>query len=190
MSLRAISDETVPTEDAGPIAGRGRFASVALIGFMGAGKSDVGRLLARRLGVPFSDTDELVERRHGSIAAIFVTRGEAAFRELEREIVLAELARAAEAAAVVSLGGGAVTDGDVREALTRLAHVAWLDAPPRVLFARAGGSERPLARDQASFVALYERRRPLYEACATVRLVNDGRRPAEEVASELAEAVA
>ena len=185
-----MSDDAVPTADAGSTAGRGRSASVALIGFMGAGKSAVGRLLARRLGVPFSDTDELVERRHGPIAALFATRGEATFRELEREVVLAELARAAEAAGVVSLGGGAVTDGDVREALTRLAHVAWLDAPPRVLFARAAGSERPLARDEASFVALYERRRPLYEACATVRVVNDGRRPADEVATELAEAVA
>jgi len=148
--------------------------SVAVIGFMGAGKSAVGRLLAGRLGVPFSDTDELVERRHGPIAALFATRGEATFRELEREVVLAELARAVEATGVVSLGGGAVTNGDV---------------PPQTLFARAAGSERPLARDESSFVALYERRRPLYEACATVRVRNDGWRPADEVAAELAEAV-
>jgi shikimate kinase len=90
-------------------------------------------------------------------------------------VVLAELAAAQRAARVVSLGGGAVTDGDV---------------PPRVLFTRASGSERPLARDEDSFVALYERRRPLYEACATLRLLNDGCRTADEVAAELAEAVA
>jgi shikimate kinase len=157
-----------PTTD-GPRRG------VVVIGFMGAGKSVVGRLLAGRLDVTFSDTDGLIEARHGAIAELFATRGEAAFRALEREVVLAEVSRAERNEAVVSLGGGAVTDGDV---------------PPRVLFARATGSERPLARDEASFTALYERRRPLYEACATVRLVNDGRRTPGELAAELARRVA
>ena len=88
-----------------------------------------GQLWPRRLGLPFVDTDELIVRAHGAVAGIFAERGEAGFREIEREVVAFELDEAARSDRVVSLGGGAVTSDDVREALRRLPHVVWLDAP-------------------------------------------------------------
>ena len=117
---------------------------------MGAGKSRIGRLVAQRLGVPFVDTDEVISARHGAIADLFAEHGEEGFRAIEREVVLDELGAAEQGARVVALGGGAVTIDEVRAALRRLPHVVWLDAPPRVLFARTRTSARPLARDEAA----------------------------------------
>lgn len=149
--------------------------SVVLVGFMGAGKTQVGRLAARRLNLPFVDTDKVITDRHGPISALFGDSGEEAFREIERAVVLDELAAAELRARVVSLGGGAVTIDDVREALQRLPHVVWLDAPPHVLFARSQSGARPLARDEALFEALYARRRPLYEEVSTAVVRTAGR---------------
>ena len=165
-------------------------AGVALVGFMGCGKTAVGRAVARRLGVPFEDVDALVERRAGRpVADLFAEQGEAAFRALEREEAVAALARAAAAPAVVALGGGAVQHDDVRAALARVAHVVHLTAPPEVLWRRvcvAGRGSRPLAADRERFFALYEARRPLYEAVATATVANDGSRPLAAVAAEVA----
>lgn len=158
---------------------------MAIVGFMGAGKSAVGSRLARRLAVPFIDTDARLVAEHGAIQEIFARSGEAYFRRLEHDAVLAALAEAFREPRVVSLGGGAVTDGDVREALQRLAHVAWLDAPVATLYARARGGQRPLARDEARFQELYDERRPLYESVATVRVVNDGTRTLAQIVDEL-----
>ena len=141
--------------------------ALALVGFMGAGKSTVGRLVAGRLGVPFVDTDARVVAGHGSIERIFKERGQECFREMERAIVCDELMVPDDPARVVALGGGAVMSDDVREALSRRAHVVWLDAPIEVLFGRARSGRRPLAGDLESFTALYFERRPLYEAVAT-----------------------
>ncbi|MDQ3986410.1 MAG: shikimate kinase, partial [Actinomycetota bacterium] len=81
---------------------------IVLVGFMGAGKTTVGRALATRLGLGFVDTDELVETRAGaSVAEIFATGGEAAFRELEREVAAEVLVGEDR---VVALGGGAIGD--------------------------------------------------------------------------------
>jgi len=159
--------------------------SVAIVGFMGAGKSSVGSRVAALLGVPFLDTDAMIEAAHGPIEAVFDGAGEARFRKIEREVALAALAEAEREARVVSLGGGAVTIGDVREALSRLAHVAWVDAPVETLVGRASGTKRPLARDTLRFRELYRERRPLYESVATVRVANDGSRPPGAVAAEL-----
>ena len=164
--------------------------SIALVGFMGAGKTQVGRLVARRLGVPFVDTDRVLSGRHGAIAALFEVRGEAAFRELEREIVLEQLTAAESSARVVALGGGAVTIDDVREALKRLPHVVWLDAPPAVLFGRLRPGTRPLARDEAGFAELYEERRPLYGEVATAAVRTSGRERLAWVADRVLAAVA
>ena len=135
--------------DGGP-----RVCAVALIGFMAAGKSVVGRLAARRLQMPFVDTDALVEEREGPIAEIFAVRGEQAFRVIERDVVVEVLETALREPCVVALGGGAVLNGDVREALRRLPHVAWLTAPADVLWARvrsAAPGGRPLALDEPAF---------------------------------------
>ena len=88
MRGRRVSTPTTPP---GPPSPRDRH-NVVLTGFMGTGKTTVGRLLADELGYEFVDTDELIEQRHGSIVDIFATRGEEAFRRLEREVA-AELAR-------------------------------------------------------------------------------------------------
>jgi shikimate kinase len=90
--------------------------NVVLTGFMGAGKSTVGRHLARLLGVAFIDTDDEIEKAHGRIAAIFRREGEAKFREYERD----HLARAvARGPAVIAVGGGAVLDPGNRELIRR-----------------------------------------------------------------------
>lgn len=171
--------------------------SIALIGFMGAGKSCVGVALGDRLHVPFVDTDALIVERVGPIAAVFAERGEAWFREQERTLCVAALDRSLESPCVVALGGGAVTDGDVRAALTRLTHVAWLTAPLPVLFERAfgkageddGAARRPLAQDETMFRRLYDERQPLYRECASVVVANDGTRSVDDIAAELVVAV-
>ena len=164
--------------------------SIALVGFMGAGKTQVGRLVARRLGVPFVDTDKVLSGRHGTIAALFEERGEEGFREIERDIVLEQLAAAESSARVVALGGGAVTIDDVREALKRLPHVVWLDAPPEVLFGRLRPGTRPLARDEARFAELYDKRRPLYDEVSTAAVRTAGRERLAWVADRVLAAVA
>ena len=141
--------------------------ALALVGFMGAGKSTVGSLVAGRLGTPLVDTDALVVAGHGSIERIFAERGEQWFRDVERDIVCEALTDPDGGARVVALGGGAVMSDEVREALSRLAHVVWLDAPIEVLFGRARSGRRPLAGNLESFTGLYLERRPLYEAVAT-----------------------
>ena len=136
---------------------RGRPQAVALVGFMGAGKSAVGRELAAALGIPFVDTDELVVAEAGPIAAIFAERGEAGFRALEEDVVTAAISAAADSPCVLALGGGAVLSEAVREALRSLPHVVWLAAPPEELWARVAGEGprvRPLAADEPSFKQL------------------------------------
>jgi shikimate kinase len=164
--------------------------SLALVGFMGAGKSRIGRLVAQRLGIPFVDTDEVISARHGAIADLFAERGEEGFRAIEGAVVLDELHAAEEGARVVALGGGAVTIDEVRAALRRLPHVVWLDAPPRVLFARTRTSARPLAHDEALFAALYEARRPLYDEAATQVVRTAGHERLAWVADKVLAAVA
>jgi shikimate kinase len=166
--------------------------AVALVGFMGAGKSAVGRELAVALEVPFVDTDDLIVARCGPIDDIFSERGEAAFRALEAEIATAALADALERPCVLALGGGAVLSDDVRAALARLRHVVWLAAPPGVLWDRSretGQAVRPLAADQMAFRALLAAREPLYREVAT-RVVDVSARPAAAVAADLAAGLA
>ncbi|MEN6342154.1 MAG: shikimate kinase [Methanospirillum sp.] len=113
---------------------------VVLTGYRGTGKSTVGRLVADRLGLPFLDTDALVEARAGrSVPAIFAADGEEGFRALERA-VCAELA-AVEG--VIATGGGAVLDPANVAALRRNGRVVLLEGPPEELAARCAGSDRP-----------------------------------------------
>ena len=161
-------------------------AAVALIGFMGAGKSHVGMLAAALLRVPFVDTDALIAEQVGPIEEIFAEHGEAYFRSVERDVAVAVLEKQVGLPGVVSLGGGAVVSADVRQALGRLPHTVWLTAPPDVLFARATGGRRPLARDEATFRLLLDQRLPLYRELATATVSNDGSRPIDEVASQIA----
>lgn len=129
-------------------------------GFMGTGKTAVGRALARRLRVPFYDSDALVEKRAGmAVADIFARRGEARFRALERETVAA-LAR--RGPCVISLGGGALLDARTaalarpRVALTCAEPALWRRLKPEL-------PKRPLlAGGRPALRALLRRRRGLY----------------------------
>lgn len=116
--------------------------TVWLVGMMGAGKSTVGRELASRLGRRFVDTDADIESAVGcSVAEIFASQGEGAFREREREAI--EALRGS--GAVVALGGGAVTQPKVRKALAGCGVTVYLRAAPETLLARVGDAEaRPL----------------------------------------------
>lgn len=168
--------------------GAPRASAVALVGFMAAGKGAVGRLTAKRLKVPFVDTDALIEEREGPITEIFAARGEQVFRGIERDVVVEVLETALREPCVVALGGGAVLSGDVREALGRLPHVAWLTAPADVLWARARAaapSGRPLAMDEQAFGRLLEERNHLYRRVASAEVLNDGSRALEVVADEI-----
>ena len=157
---------------------------VVLVGLPGAGKSKVGRLLAERLGVDHIDTDALVVEREGrSIADIFATDGEAAFRVMETEAV----AEALTHEAVVSLGGGAAATPAVRN-LPSGRTVVYIDAPHDELVRRtASKNHRPLlAQDPSGTLArLRTEREPHYRAVATI-VVESGPGPVDDVVTAIA----
>lgn len=165
--------------------GRGHPA-VVLCGPMGSGKSAVGRRVARGLGRDLLDTDEAVERAAGrTIADIFAQDGEPAFRELERDAVLAALD---SHDGVVSLGGGAVLHRDTQAALARYradgGTVVFLDVSVRQAMLRIGGDRRrPLLHGQGEtarqrWSRIAAERRELYEDVASEVLSTDRRTPA------------
>ena len=139
--------------------------AVALVGFMGAGKTTVGQELARRLKWYFYDLDDLIQAAEGTtIEQIFQQRGEMAFREVERRILASALANKSSRQ-VLALGGGAFVDAENQKVLTSAGVPAvFLEAPVEELFERSQQPEvvRPLRRDRDQFFALYESRRPAY----------------------------
>lgn len=162
---------------------------VCLAGFMGCGKTTVGGLLARQLAWRFEDLDERIEQNAGlAIPAIFQGRGEAAFREIEREEFETAVGRVAESGEpiVLALGGGTYAQPGIVERLRAFgAVVIWIDCPLELLLARcATVNNRPLFRDEASFRALLAARLPFY-AQADYRVAG-GDDPAHVVAQILA----
>lgn len=147
---------------------------IALIGFMGSGKTEIGRCLAEAFGLPFHDLDQLIESSSGlSIPELFRSRGEEAFRMLEHE-TLASLAFGAKAI-VLSCGGGAVMSTENRALLHRHFVVVWLDVPLDELAQRLSRSDRSLrpllaVPDwEAALASKYREREPLYRKTAHVR---------------------
>jgi shikimate kinase len=131
---------------------------------MGAGKTSIGKRVARALERPFSDTDAAISRTHGPIDQLFAAQGEPHFRELERAAVVEALG----GGGVVSLGGGAVLDPATRADLARH-RVVLLTVAPRVVAHRVRGSSRPLLQGDdalSQWTAIYEARRPIYEQLA------------------------
>lgn len=165
----------------------GAFPGVVLIGFMGSGKSSVGRELARRFGAPFVDVDERIESAAGSsIRDLFAREGEPAFREREKAALREALS---VKGCVIATGGGAFSDEENRALLRSYAPVVYLEAAVETLLARlAGDLGRPLLRggDREAVVReLLSRRIPGYRtADLTVR--TDGR-TVEEVAGQVAD---
>ncbi|HKX91751.1 MAG TPA: shikimate kinase [Sphingomicrobium sp.] len=137
---------------------------VVLVGLMGVGKSTVGRRLARRLGLPFVDSDSAIEDASGySAAEVFERYGEQDFRDGERRLV----ARLIDGEVrVIATGGGAYVDPRTRKLLNERAITVWLDAPVNVLAERTGRRDtRPLLRNgdrKDTLEKLSEERRPAY----------------------------
>jgi shikimate kinase/3-dehydroquinate synthase len=141
---------------------------LALVGFMGAGKSTLGSDVAERLGRPFIDLDRDLEQDLGTtIPEFFDARGEAEFRLQEERHAIAAL-RLPDPA-VIALGGGAVQTATIRNELRDRAFTVLLEVDPDTAWQRSAGQGRPLARDESEFRALYERRREVYEAVGEAR---------------------
>lgn len=156
-----------------------RTPGIYLVGFMGSGKSTVGRLLADRLGWSFVDLDEEIEaEQHMKIGEIFDRFGELHFRQLERE-ALRRRVRAIQRGepTVVALGGGAFAQPDNYALLEDNGISVWLDIPLEMARRRVEqDANRPLARDPDKFRELYEARRASY-ARADYRIPVTGEDP-------------
>jgi len=163
------------------------FPGIVLVGFMGSGKSSVGRELARRFGAPFVDVDERIESAAGCpIRDLFAREGEAAFREREKEALRDALS---VKGCVIATGGGAFADGENRDLLRSYAPVVYLDTGVETLLERLSGDlGRPLLHggDREERVReLLSRRLPGYRT-ADVTVPTDGR-SVEEVAGQVAD---
>ena len=142
-----------------------RTPGIYLVGFMGSGKSTVGRLLAHRLGWSFFDIDEEIERAEKmSISEIFDQRGEAEFRRIETAIIRQHVGWIERGRpAVVALGGGAFEQLENRNTLADRGLTVWLDCPFEIVSRRvAEASHRPLARNPEELAALYHTRLAAY----------------------------
>lgn len=164
--------------------------NIVLTGFMGTGKSEVGKVLARALGCAFVDVDAAIEKRSGmSISDIFETQGEAVFRRIESEVI-GELSRRKRS--VIATGGGAVVSADNRAALRAGGIIVCLTASVRTILHRVrGNADRPLLKGEhpeQRIQELLEARRPFY-ALADIMVATDGKRP-EEIVDEIIERVA
>ena len=135
---------------------------------MGAGKTTLGAALAELLGRPFLDVDAEIETStETSIADIFRNSGEPRFREVEEETIGRALS--SPEPAVLALGGGALGSETTRALLRARAFTVLVEVDAAVAWERASASDRPLARDEAQFHALYADRLPVYEAAADAR---------------------
>ena len=157
---------------------------MALIGYMGSGKTTVGRLLARRTGCDFVDLDHEISRLEGrTISEIFAEGGEDRFRDLEHAALISALDRPEPV--VISCGGGAITRPENRAALSQTPTV-FLSEDVDALFARTRDADRPLrGGSREEFSRRYAERLPLYHEVADVEVRADGRGAAavtEEVA--------
>lgn len=160
---------------------------ILLSGFMGAGKTTVGRLLGERLGVPFRDLDAMIEERTGrTVRELFDSVGEPEFRRLEREALVAAVALDP---AVIALGGGTVSAPGGLELARQSGVVAWLHPPFSTIARRIGAlgkSDRPLFRDEASAFDLYRQRLAAYKSSADLVIEVAPQEEAVEVAARLA----
>ena len=137
---------------------------IALVGFMGAGKSALGRQVAERLGRTFIDVDAELENMTGRSIPQLFEEGEAFFRTQEAKVTVERLHSAPPA--VLALGGGALGSAQVRDALRERAFTVHVEVEPGEAWRRVRGSGRPLARDELDFRALFTKRAPAYAEAA------------------------
>ena len=158
-------------------------ANVSLVGMPGSGKSTIGRQLAVMLGHKFVDLDEEVEKRAGcTIAQLFETKGETAFRDLEQQ-VCQEFGE--ENTQIISCGGGVVLRAENRRALRQNGLVVFIDRPVELL---PTGRERPLSTGLERLRQMEQERRSLYESIADIRILNDTNNP-EKAVQKVKEAI-
>ena len=158
---------------------------ITLTGFMGGGKTTVGRLLADALGCPFMDLDDLIVKKAGkSIPDIFAQDGEPAFRQLEAQVLRKTVEKYAESTAVLALGGGAVLAPASAALLHEKTVCIYVRATLDTLLARLAGETagRPLADD--AMASRFAEREPIYEKTAHVIIDTDGLSP-DEVTDEI-----
>jgi len=156
---------------------------IYLVGFMGAGKSSVGALLAQQMGWPFVDLDTVIEAGQGAtIRQIFEHAGEPFFRQIEHAVLVQVIRKAP---AVIALGGGTFVQSSNSDLIgkTRGATI-WLDCPVEELWRRCSTMDnRPLFRDRQSFFSLFEQRLPYYRK-AEFRIATGERLP-EDIVQEI-----
>lgn len=163
--------------------------TLILIGFMGAGKTTVGRALAGQSGTSLTDTDQLIEEMAGmSIVNIFAEKGEAEFRRIETAVL--EQLIAADHAAVVSTGGGLPLREENRRLLKKLGTVVYLEVEPETVLKRLeGDTTRPLLQGsnvKEKVEHLLLERGPIYRSAADITVKADGLR-VEDIIKELEE---
>ena len=162
--------------------------AILLIGFMGAGKSTVGRQLAADLDLPFVDLDTAIEAEiQMSIADYFATQGEASFRQIESRLLQEIVAQEA----VVACGGGIILQTQNHQLLKRQPNVVYLQTNPDQLYQRISQdnqNQRPLADEKtaAEVTAILQPRLPLYQEAASLVVVTDDKTPAI-IATEIIE---
>jgi shikimate kinase len=157
-------------------------APIFLVGFMGAGKTTVGRALARHLEYAFFDLDELISSRAGkSVQEIFADLGEAEFRSLESAAIdsCRQMVRS-----VVALGGGAYVSEENRASVRAIGKTVWLDCPIEICLKRiTGDKSRPLLGDEVDMRPLFAKRRAAYAQADYA--VEAGELSPEELAVEI-----
>ena len=159
--------------------------AVVLVGPMGVGKTTIGKKLAKKLGLPFIDTDNLVTKLLGEITTIFEEQGEPVFRSYEEEAVMEAIAKPS----VVATGGGAILSEHTRAALTQT-NVVYLATDGKHMASRLTGGNRPLLKDGLSdWRRIYESRRDLYEQVADLT-IDTSRIPLKTVVDVITEGLA
>jgi len=164
--------------------------AVFLVGFMGSGKSTVGKELARRLAWDFVDLDTRIEALEGeTVPEIFRNRGESSFRIAETRALQNLLSNSLDRDSVIALGGGAFVQEANRE-LLRNHPTVFLDAPAEELWRRCqqDESERPLRQDREQFARLCADRLPSYRQASLV--IETGGKPVEAICLEITRALA
>src|SRR5947209_1271851 len=150
---------------------------VFLTGFMGSGKTSLGRAAAASLGTSFLDLDDEIEKQTGESIRELFAKGETHFRAREREI-LTRVLDATSGTAIIALGGGTWIQPEV-QARVPASSVIFVDVPFELLASRVRNSARPLAADEQRFRELYQTRLPLYRTAGTTLKITQGEPPAE-----------
>jgi shikimate kinase len=152
---------------------------------MGVGKTTIGKKLAKSIGLPFIDTDQVFEAEHGAISDFFDEQGEAKFRELEEEIVTQAITKDA----VIATGGGSVLSDHIRAELS-IAFVVYLATDGRHISSRLSGGGRPLLKNGlADWRRIYESRKGLYEEVADLQ-VDTSKLPLASIIEKIMEGLA